>query len=104
MASDFLGVDIGDDTSTNADMTLDLSAMAGDEAIAKLEDALTRWSKSSVGTALIQFDVPEQGHGETLFQPLAKTLIAKKSTGILTNFMPVMNDNRCCGFLISFAL
>jgi hypothetical protein len=66
---------------TDADAVLDLRGASREQAAASLQDMLERSRFAQAKTVAIRLDPPPEGGGETLFQPIGKSLLEAKKRG-----------------------
>ena len=66
---------------TDAEAVLDLRGASREQAAASLQDMLERSRFAQPKTVAIRLDTPQEGGGETLFQPVGKALLEAKKRG-----------------------
>ncbi len=65
----------------DAGAVLDLRGVSREQAAASLQDMLERSRFAQAKSVAIRLDPPQDGGGETLFQPIGKALLEAKKRG-----------------------
>jgi hypothetical protein len=66
---------------TDAEAVLDLTRATREQAAASIQDMLERSRFAQGKTVAIRIAAPQEGGGETLFQPVGKALLEAKKRG-----------------------
>jgi hypothetical protein len=66
---------------SDAEAVLDLRGASAEKAAASIQDMLERSRFAAAKSVAIRLDPPQEGGGETLFQPVGRALLAAKKRG-----------------------
>lgn len=76
-----------------AEVKLDLSGMAKEDALKKLDAVVQSCKKTSSASLYVSFD-PATGNGETLFQPVARYFKFEKYNEYVAYAVPLMTAEK----------